>query len=66
MRTCVIVLTAIFVLSGCAALKNTPQQDYVWDAANAPPGWHDHRACMDEQMKAKPYGRWLREQKVSG
>jgi uncharacterized protein YceK len=38
MRTCVIVLTAIFVLSGCAALKNTPQQDYVWDAANAPPG----------------------------
>jgi hypothetical protein len=24
-------LIAVFLLAGCAALKNTPQQDYVWE-----------------------------------
>jgi hypothetical protein len=91
-RRIVIAMSAV-ILVGCAALKNTPQQDYVWElgrvcdarvafwkmeevkadgsymvrgASNAPPGWHDYRACMDEQMKAKPYGRWLHQQKTSG
>ena len=31
MRTCVVVLASISVLSGCATLKNTPQQDDVWE-----------------------------------
>ena len=84
-------LIAVLLLAGCAALKNTPQQDYVWDmgricdsrvsfwkmeevradgsytvrgASNAPPGWQDYRACMDEQMKARPYGQWLSERKA--
>jgi hypothetical protein len=90
MRTRRILFVAIIVLSGCATLKNTPQQDYVWEmsrvcdaqvdfwkmeevkldgsymvrgAANAPPGSHDYQACMNEQMKAKPYGQWLRDRR---
>ena len=89
MRTCCLLIVIASIITGCAALKNTPQQDYVWEigricdsrvafwkmeevkpdgratvrgASNAPPGWHDYRACMDEQMKAKPYQQWLKEQ----
>jgi hypothetical protein len=36
----------------------------VRGAANAPPGWHDYQACMQERMKAKPYGQWLSEREA--
>ena len=75
-------------LAGCALLKETPQQAYVWEkgrlcdnrvafwkmervdekgndwvrgATNAPPGWHDYRACMDEEFAKDPYEQWLKQ-----
>jgi len=89
MRSSCFVILLLAVLAGCATLKNTPQQDYVWEmggicdsqsafwkmqsvradgsytvrgATNGPPGSHDYLACMQQQMKARPYGQWLREQ----
>ena len=73
------------LLTGCATLRNTPQQDYVYDMARpcegngvtiahvAPDGktwrgqwaggaytWPEFQQCVNAQMKARPYGEWLK------
>jgi len=59
MRIAGVVL--VIALAGCAVLKNTPQQDYVWELGRVCDRQVSFWKMDTVRADAKPYCQWLQE-----